>query len=446
MRRQHTMNRARGRIRPGAGAVVVACLIGLPGIGSANAADGSQYLDSTFGGTGLVLTDFTTGEDGANAVDIGPDGNIIAAGFGDLNDPSRPHVPGFAVAEYLPNGDPDTSFSSDGKALVDFGFVNQEAAAVEVDSLKRVVSAGTVTTFDGSTSSIGVSRLRSDGTPDPGFGPGGLVTIQPGTLSFAYDVALDADDGIVILGVATGTRGFRPTLIRFNPDGSLVQSFGSGGVLQFGKVGKDSFKSIAIDRRGRLLLAGSSQIPGTRRAVPAVLRTSVSGDPDPNYGKHGVALPLASMDGELVSIALDGSGRPLVTATCDCGPKHGDDFAVGRLTLRGRPDESFSSDGRAFVRFGRTDARPTSIAIDPAGRAVVAGSDRVGESNEWALARLKSNGKLDHAFGDHGTIVAPLGAGVEGVRGIAVDSSSRVVTAGLGLGPLGSDFAVARFR
>jgi hypothetical protein len=52
---------------------------------------------------------------------------------------------------------------------------------------------------------------------------------------------------------------------------------------------------------------------------------------------------------------------------------------------------------------------------------------------------------LDRAFGDDGTIVGAFGAGVEGIRGIAIDSGSRVVAAGLGIGPLSSDFAVARF-
>ena len=48
--------------------------------------------------------------------------------------------------------------------------------------------------------------------------------------------------------------------------------------------------------------------------------------------------------------------------------------------------------------------------------------------------------------GNEGKIAAQLGAGVEGVRGLAVDEAARVIAAGLGRGPLGSDFAVARFR
>ena len=77
---------------------------------------------------------------------------------------------------------------------------------------------------------------------------------------------------------------------------------------------------------------------------------------------------------------------------------------------------------------------------------MVGGSVRVDGSTDWGLARLRGNGRPDQGFGDDGSVVAPVGAGVEGVRDVAVDGGPRVVAAGLGLGPLGSDFAVARFR
>ena len=134
-----------------------------------------------------------------------------------------------------------------------------------------------------------------------------------------------------------------------------------------------------------------------------------------------------------------------MAATCGCGPRGDDDFAVGRLTARGRADRSFSRDGRAYVRFGSMDARPSSIAVDPEGRVVIGGSVRIGGDNDWGLARLRPNGKPDSGFGDGGTIAAQVGAGVEGIQGIAVDGDSRVIAAGLGQGRPSSDFAVARF-
>ncbi len=442
MRRQHTRNpRARAGFCAG---VVVALLLG-PLSGSAPASPATP-LDPAFGGTGLVLTDFTGGEDGANAVTTGAGGTVIAAGFGDLGDPDRPHVAGFGVARYLSDGSPDPSFSGDGRTLVDFGFVNQAAAAVAVDAFGRIVVTGTITTFDGSTSSIGVARLLGDGSPDPAFGSGGLTILHPGILSNAYDLAIDGEGRTIVIGAATGNKGFRPMLLRFTQGGLPDPDFGGDGIRSFGKVGRDAYTSIAIDRRGRLLLAGSSRPNGRGRTVAAVRRTSAAGRIDRGFGDHGVALPLGRMGGAAADLAVDGSGRPTIAATCACGPHRDDDFAVGRVTPRGRADRSFSGDGRRFIRFGPSEARPSSIVVDGDGRVVVAGSVRVQGVNDWALARLKPNGRPDRAFGDDGTITAALGAGVEGVQGVAVDAASRVLAVGLGAGTSSSDFAVARFR
>jgi uncharacterized delta-60 repeat protein len=408
-------------------------------------ASGTPPLDPGFGGSGVVLADFTGGEDGANAVAIDPDGAIVAAGFADLGDPGRPHVAGFGLARYLPDGSPDPAFSGDGRVLVDFGFVNQAARAVAVDSAGRAVATGTITTFDGSTSSIGVVRLLGDGAPDPGFGSGGEVVIQPGTLSMAYDVAIDDEDRVVVIGAATGSRGFRPLVLRFTAEGDLDATFGEGGIAEFGKVKRDSYTSIAFDGRDRLLLAGSSRPRPFGRAVPAVRRMRPSGAFDRSYGEHGLGLPFGRMEGAAAGLAIDPEGRAVATATCDCG-RTGDDFALGRLTPRGRADRSFGARGRAVAAFGRRDARPSAVAVDGAGRVVAGGSVRRDGDNDWALARFRWNGERDRSFGNGGRISAALGPGVAGVQGIAVDSESRVLAAGLGTGALGSDFAVARFR
>ncbi len=440
MRRQHTMNRVRNRARRRAGAAAAAALIAT-GLVPAGAHASTSGLDPAFGGTGSVLTDFTGGEDGAAAVAVTPAGEIIATGFGDLGDPSRPHVAGFGFARYLPGGSPDPAFSGDGRTLADFGFVNQGATTVGVDSAGRVIATGTITTFDGSTSSIGIARLLPDGTPDPSFGGGdGEVVIQPGTLSLSYDAAIASGDGIVVLGAATGEGGFRPTVMRFREDGTLDPAFGDGGIARFGKPFSDDYRALALDGRDRALLAGTSA------GRSSVVRLSAAGKRDADYGDGGSVAPFGRNDAEVADLALDESGRATVAATCACRTRGDDDMAVARLTRRGRLDAGFGRGGRAYATFGRKDAAASSAAVDPHGRIVLGGSIRAGDRREWALARFTAGGRRDRKFGDGGSLTADIGPGVEGVRDVAVDSASRVLAVGLGSGPDGSDFAVARFR
>jgi uncharacterized delta-60 repeat protein len=426
MRRQHTTNRDRGRTRRVAAAVGTLVLAA----GLAVPAGAAVTPDPGFGGSGVVLTDFTGGEDAADAVATTPAGGVLAAGFGELGDPERPHEAGFAFARYSAAGAPDPSFSGDGRALADFGFVNQGAEAIAVADDGGAVAAGTITTFDGTTSSIGVARLDPEGMPDPGFD--GAVG----------DVVLDRAGRTIVLGAASSSRGFRPLVIRLKADGALDPSFGDGGMVRFGKPFADLYESLAIDGRGRLLLAGRAPRPSGEPA-PAVRRMSAAGTLDPHWGKNGIARPFA--DGELEDVALEGS-RVVATATCACEGGRDDDMAFARLTPRGRLDPGFGDGGRTVIGFGPSDAEATSITVDPAGRAVAGGSVRIGGRELWALARVTPGGEPDRSFGRGGRISADLGAGNDGIQDVASDSQSRVYAVGLGAGPDGSDFAVARFR
>jgi uncharacterized delta-60 repeat protein len=438
MRRQHTTNRDRGRtgrVAAAAGALALAACLAVP-------ASAAVAPDPGFGGSGVVLTDFIGGEDAADAVATTPGGGVLAAGFGELGDPQRPHEAGFAFARYSATGAPDPGFSGDGRTLADFGFVNQGAEAVAVAADGGAVAAGTITTFDGTTSSIGVARLDPAGAPDPGFGDDGLVVLHPGTLSAVGDVAFDGAGRAIVLGAASSSRGFRPLVIRLKPDGDLDPSFGDGGMVSFGKPFADLYESLAIDGRGRLLLGGQAPRPSGEPA-PAVRRMSTAGKLDQHWGKGGVARPLAG--GDLEDIALAGS-RVVAVATCVCEGGRDDDMAFARLTPRGRLDRRFGDGGRIVVGFGPSDAEATSITVDPAGRAVAGGSVRVGGRELWALARVTPEGQPDRSFGRGGRISADVGAGSDGIRDVASHPQSRVYAVGLGAGPDGADFAVARFR
>src|SRR6185503_16076606 len=73
--------------------------------------DGS--LDSSFGGTGGVVTRLCDNYDGARAVAIQTDGKIVVVGS-NRND-------SFAIVRYNPNGSLDTTFNGSGIVLTPVG-------------------------------------------------------------------------------------------------------------------------------------------------------------------------------------------------------------------------------------------------------------------------------------------------------------------------------------
>ncbi len=101
-------------------------------------------LDTSFGGSGIVITQLTVNYDGASSVAIQADGKIVVAGS-QYNcfciDSS------FAVVRYNPNGTLDTSFNGTGKAITQVNSSRDyaESVAIQADG-KIVVPVGAETT------------------------------------------------------------------------------------------------------------------------------------------------------------------------------------------------------------------------------------------------------------------------------------------------------------
>src|SRR5438876_686219 len=103
------------------------------------------------------------------------------------------------------------------------------------------------------------------GDLDPGFGAGGKVTTDFGDFAEeASAVAIQADGKIVVAGAGSlAPSDFM--LARYEPDGSLDPSFGSGGKLTtgFGGTGSDDRAlAVAIQADGKIIAVGESNVSG----------------------------------------------------------------------------------------------------------------------------------------------------------------------------------------
>ena len=97
-------------------------------------ADGS--LDTTFGNGGKVSTNFEFGADVAFAVKVQADGKIVAAGVKGGTSTL------FGLARYNANGTLDPSFSGDGKVETFFNGIDQ-ARALQIQPDGKIVASGT---------------------------------------------------------------------------------------------------------------------------------------------------------------------------------------------------------------------------------------------------------------------------------------------------------------
>ena len=202
--------------------------------------DGS--LDTSFGGTGTVITDFGN-YSGAMGVAIQPDGKIVAVGGVDSSMPDQD----FALARYNADGSLDTSFAGTGKVVTVFG-ADAMGTAIALQSDGKIVVAGFLANNHGEGSLVLV-RYDADGSLNTSFNGTGEVA-NPADHSDARGAAIQSDGRIVVL-MSSG-------LARYYADGSIDTSFGTQGTVTW--AGNFSGTAMTLQSDGRVVAAGVDRV------------------------------------------------------------------------------------------------------------------------------------------------------------------------------------------
>jgi uncharacterized delta-60 repeat protein len=394
-------------------------------------------LDSSFGAGGKVTTDLGGTDDESVSIAIDSQGRIIAAGVGGA-------TYDFTLARYNPNGSLDRSFGSDGRVATDFGggpgFAS--ATSVAIDPQGRIVSAGYTQSGSGDAD-FAVARYNPNGSLDPSFGTGGKVTTDFGAIEFARSMAIDSQGRIVVLGQRGLHRGWF-VLARYSPDGTLDSAFSADGKAITGfrglAVGARA-SSVAIDSGDRIVAAGYIRDSSGDHDF-ALVRYSRNGIVSVHsFGSGGKVTTDFGEDDNASSMMIDSRGRIVAAGDTDSNS----DFALARYSSDGSLDRSFGGDGRVTTDFaGSAD----DVAIDSQGRIVATGYSGNGDSDRsaFALARYNPNGSLDGSFGPGGKVTTDFGTDtLDEALSVAIDSQERIVAAGARCSVSGCDFALARY-
>jgi uncharacterized delta-60 repeat protein len=343
------------------------------------ASDGA--LDATFGDGGKVQTDFDGRDDHINAIALQSDGRIVAAGTGGLEDGTA----AIELARYTSNGQLDPSFGSGGKVVTDLGAETVAgAAAVAIQANGRIVIAGTRS--NGAGVDFMLARYMSNGRLDAGFGRRGIVLtdLDSGSGDLASAIALQGSTIIVAGSTAPASGG--PTdfaLARYTSKGRLDTRFGSGGKVRTDfSGGSDDAYSLALQGDGRIVVAGASAPFGVPSDV-ALARYESDGRLDTSFGSGGLVVQDftgTGADDRAAGVAVQTDGKIVVGVGRN-------DFTVARYDTLGRLDSSFGGFGvaQAFFEGG---SFATDVAIQSDGRIVqVGGAAGAFGSPDFAVAR-----------------------------------------------------------
>jgi uncharacterized delta-60 repeat protein len=187
--------------------------------------------------------------------------------------------------------------------------------------------------------SPGLSRLArgADGRLDPTFGNGGKVTTDfANSFDNANAVAIQSDGKIVVVGLMSGSAaigGSDFAVARYNPDGSLDATFGTGGKVttDFSNTG-DAAYAVAIQSDGKIVVAGGTTLGPNNTSDFGVVRYNADGTLDTSYGTDGLTLTdFSPSSPNVTGMALQDDGKAVVVGSVTLGSAIGfADFAVAR--------------------------------------------------------------------------------------------------------------------
>lgn len=232
-------------------------------------------LDSSFGGTGLVFTEISPGfgADRATGVLLQADSKIVVAGRARTLPSLYYDV---ALARYLPSGQLDPEFGTDGKVRFSFLDTNLTRKVTVQPDGKLVVAVSACVDLGGGAvyCNPGLARVDDRGALDPTFGDRGRTYVDVGGVgAYAYDLALQPDNAIVTAGyrILATDLSANALLVRFQPDGSLDQTFGLNGISEtnYGYM-YNVAGNIRLQADGRMVVSGyTSRGDSNYRSVTA---------------------------------------------------------------------------------------------------------------------------------------------------------------------------------
>lgn len=354
---------------------------------------------------------------------------------------------------YGTSGCLDTSFGGSGKVVTRINN-NSYAAGIAIEPV-------TVTQTDGSTTIVNkivaavqaypngnavfaVARYNvSDGNLDGSFGQNGVAVTN--VAGYVQGIAVQSDGKIVVAGFGG------VIVLRFNTDGSLDSTFGTGGVVNIPstRTASSAAYAVAIQDNGYIVVAGAANGMGAWRFKP-------DGTSDSAFGSGGTASVTfgTGTASKALTMTLQTVGteqRIVLGGESGSSRKSGNsDFALARLTKAGQLDTSFGSAGKMTRDFAGYNDLIRGLAVDSSNRILAAGSANLtGTSGgtQFALARYTPNGVPDYSFGTNGAATLRLLSGDNTARVVAVQSDGEIVVAGIAYsyssGP--AYMAVARF-
>lgn len=356
----------------------------------------------------------------------------------------------FAPAAADP-GDTDSTFGPGGVRHTDFDGENDGANDVAVQKNGKIVAVGY--SYRPSVNDFALARYKPGGEFDGAFGEDGngeVTTSLTNGGDVAKGVAIQPDGKIVIVGSADSGAYTDFGMARYNRDGTLDATFSNDGkrVTHLSDF-HDNASDVVVQKDGKIVVAGLAALEVDPFGDQfAVVRYRRGGGLDKTFGDEGVRrIDFGGNFDQARGIVLQPDGKILVTGRGQ-GKVDETDFAVARLRTNGKLDKTFSKDGRQTADSGLLGADvPDSVAVQE-GKVIVSGTVHANPGDDtdedFAAVRFKTAGALDKDFGDDGWALASITVN-DSHEDMVIQPDNKIIMVGSD-DFFGDDFAAIRLK
>ncbi len=322
-------------------------------------------------------------------------------------------------------GDLDTTFDGDGKVLTTIGSSSiGYDMAVQADGKIVVVGTNLLNT---SNYEVVLARYNTDGSLDSGFGTDGTILLQEPNHQFARCVAIRPDGKIIVVGQEGNDDVAKPAVYRFNTNGSLDTTFGTNGKAIFNSVTRSAGVDVALQPDGKIVVAGHINFDF------AVFRFNSDGTADTTFNTTGYNTFPNSWLANTVALQVD--GKIIV----------GGSLSYLDTGLWGR----FNTDGTLEGSLIESDVDIRDVAIQADGKIVFVGYGAGSVTSGMAITRYNTDKTLDRNFGNMGINVVSfrnIPDGLAEANSVAIQPDGRIIIGGYVSSNNPPSFALARFN